>query len=162
MPIGTVDYTSTAPWNDPLNPFPALFQVCVSGMALDDAGDPFYANNEVLSMTYFNPLSVIENTGGVTCRFASADNLWQLDLNVVQMPDYDAGLEWVLNYLEGATAQYTNYPTMSRGVPYKTLIGTNQGWIDNVGTGIEGLLILPVTTALTPWEFRRRRLLEYV
>ena len=159
MPIGTVDYTSTAPWNDPMNPFPALFQVSLSGMILDDGNVPIYVNNEVLSMTYFNPLSVIENTSSV-CRFANDTGTWHMDLAVMSFPSYNDGIEWQLNCFDGNTAAFTYGPTMLRSVPYKTLVGTAQGWADVTGSGIDGLLILPVTTALTPWEFRRRRLLE--
>ena len=161
MPIGTVDYVSTRPWNDPYNPFPAWFQVSLSGMVLDDGAVPIYANNEVLSMTYFNPLSVLEYQSYV-CRFANAAATWQLDLVVVSFPSYNDGVVWQLDCFDGNSAQFGYGPTMSRSVPYKTQIGTAQGWYDTTGTGIEGLLILPVTTALTPWEYRRRRLLEIV
>jgi len=151
--MGTVDYISTAPWNDPFNAFPQYAQVSLSGMVVDGDGTPRYANNEVLPMTYFNPLSTIKNTN-VVCRFASADGIWQLDLSVVFFPYYD-GNQWVLDCFDGDGAQFS-YDTMSRSVPCKTLVGSDQGWQIISGSGIAGLLILPVTMALTPWEHRRR------
>ena len=43
-----------------------------------------------------------------------------------------------------------------RNLPYKTMVGTADGWEINTGSDIQGLLILPVYSALTPWEHRRR------
>jgi hypothetical protein len=54
-----------------------------------------------------------------------------------------------------------------KGVPVK-MSGAANGWgssgidPDPVGQNVNALYIQPVYAVLTPWEYRRRRLLEYV
>ena len=52
MPIGTVDYVSTAPWNDPFNPWPAYAQVSLSAVDtnLNASGAPL-----IMQLTNFDP-----------------------------------------------------------------------------------------------------------
>ena len=154
MPIGTVDYQSTAPWNDPYNPWPAYSQVSLSGTIVDDEGDPVYVNDVVLDMTLFDP-SIPD--GEAMCAYVISDPYsWTITCSMNGI----GGAIYQLTTNAGAGLQFNRENSASRAIPAKNTVGAGtaaaQGWQGNVGVSMDGLLILPVTTALTPWEFRRR------
>ena len=55
MPVGTVDYTSTAPWNDPLNPWPIYTQMLMTGSVLSEQDNTLNMNT-ILTLDAFDPL----------------------------------------------------------------------------------------------------------
>ena len=160
MPIGNIDYVSAAPWNDPMNPWPQYSQIALSGMIVDDDSNPVYVNNLVLDMTWFDP-SV--EPGNEMCIYEDIDNAWYLKC-YINVDNGDAMYQIATN--AGAGLFYNRVNSASRAIPAKNVVGAGtaaaQGWDNSYGVSMDGLLILPVTTALTPWEHRRRRTLEYI
>ena len=142
MPIGTVDYVSTAAWNDPFNPWPAYFQVSLSAADIPPV---------ILTLTYFNP-----NTDLVV---SYADDAGDYLLNYDATGEHHGyGASWVVMGEEGSTSLYYK-PTLTRAIPVK-VTGVADGWELTNGSDQTTLYIQPVFTSLNPWEFRRRRLLE--
>jgi hypothetical protein len=153
MPIGTIDYVSTLPWNDATNPWPQYSRIALSGMIVDDNDDPVYVNNVVLDMTLFDP-SISD--GNTMCAYESDSSSWTLLCSNDGM-----GIAlFALTTNAGAGLQYNRVNSASRAIPAKNVVGAGtaaaQGWDNSYGVSMDGLLILPVTTYLTPWEHRRR------
>jgi len=149
MPIGTVDYVSTAPWNDPFNPWPAYAQVSLSAVDATLNND---GNAKILTLVSFDPYAYLNEAPVWT--YESADGV-QLILDLFAS---------IVSVFAAPTNYYALTPTQNRGIPAGVVQG-NDTW--SVAPGYEGadvstLSIMPVTTYLTPWEFRRRRSLEYV
>jgi hypothetical protein len=146
MPIGTVDYVSTAAWNDPMNPWPAYFQVSLSAADtnLNASGAPL-----IMQLTEFDPLAVGEQQWVYESQNAEGDAVamtYNTSNNLVTISDGNVGSYYALE-------------TTVRSIP----AGWKQGntmWIPVEGTMEDTLSIMPVTTYLNPWEYRRRRLLE--
>ena len=148
MPIGNIDYVSTAAWNDPFNPWPAYFQVSLSAADtnLNASGAPL-----IMQLNEFDPVAVGEQQWVYESQNAEGDAVfmsYNSGSNSVEILDFNVGT-------------YYSLATTVRAVP----AGWKQGntmWITVEGTHQDTLSIVPVTTYLNPWEFRRRRLLEIV
>ena len=154
MPIGTVDYVSSAPWNDPYNPWPTTTQVLLSSnneplLSGDFAG--------IADFTIFNPANLAP--GSVIMQFSG--NASPLNLYYTLSGNTPC---WIIGFTTAIVKFYL--PTTSRSLPVK-LPGSSAGWIlgdyaDPAAT-VQGLVITPVLSSpITPWEYRRRRLLEYI
>ena len=141
MPIGTVDYTSTAPWNDPYNPWPAYAQLTLSATDIQSGALLTY------TLTEFNPNAL---NGGYMFYNAGTE-----EGNYVQ---FISGI-WQIIAQEEFT--YYELPTVVRAIPAGYKQG-NMNWDAVEGNFESSISIIPVTTSLNPWEYRRRRLLEYV
>jgi hypothetical protein len=138
MPIGTVDYISTAPWNDPANPWPAYAQLQLSATDIQSGALLTYTTFQ------FDPVAqVISYSAGTE------------EGNYIQ---YYSGI-WNIIALEEFT--YYELPTAVRDIPAGYKQG-NTDWQTNEGNFETSISIIPVTTSLNPWEHRRRRLLEIV
>jgi len=139
MPVGSVDYVSTAPWNDPYNPWPAYAQLTLSAADLTVPSDTYVLN-------VFNPNdALLVNYNGVA---SDGNQLLQLtDDGVWRIYDDVVGEMYILD-------------TARRGIPAGWLQG-NTNWIPVDGPRAENTIsIIADVTYLTPWEYRRRRLLE--
>jgi hypothetical protein len=150
MPIGTIDYISTTPWNDPKNPWPAYSTVALSGTVVV-GGQTIIVNPDTarMSIATFNPVQ----TTGIPLYYSNASGDIYMDYYI----DEPSG--WFMS-LSGF--EIRNHPNASKDVPYITVAGVTGTWVQETGTGLSSLLMYPVTTDLTPWEQRRRRLLEIV
>lgn len=150
MPIGTVDYVSTAPWNDPMNPWPAYAQVSLSAVDtnLNASGAPL-----IMQLTNFDPAASPAgdlswmyqslnqpNVDAVYLRYFRSDNR-------IQIGDDEDGVYYEIT------------SSAVRSVPAGWKQG-NTAWTADNGADVNSLSIIPVTTYLNPWEYRRRRLLE--
>ena len=136
MPIGTVDYVSTAAWNDPYNPWPLYSQVSLSAADIDPV---------ILTMNVFQPdvksVSYANDDAGV--YFYMFDNVEFTPWVIMNNGD-----------------DYYQLDTIIRAIPAGWVQG-NTNWQPLNGGSENTISIIPVTTSLNPWEFRRRRLLEY-
>lgn len=137
MPIGTVDYTSTAPWNDPMNPWPRFAQVTLSASDIVPV---------TLPLKQFDP----EAAGGGSYPFVTYQNGSMYPV-LVKL----ATTTW------GVLSGDVNYAltTTSRDIPQKTA-GVTGGWTRAFEGNAASLYIAADTSVITPWEYRRRRLLE--
>lgn len=144
MPIGTVDYVSTLPWNDPTNPWPAYAQVSLSAAEI--------------SLRTFTLISFDLNAEGVAVRYEDADTEYYLDYDASGQV-YGNDASWtVYDPQNGDTLYYK--PTLIRAIPSKA-VGVADGWqAAGSGTDESILYIQPDVASLNPWEYRRRRLLE--
>jgi|LauGreDrversion2_6_1035139.scaffolds.fasta_scaffold78784_1 hypothetical protein len=146
MPIGTVDYVSTIPWNDPYNPWPAYSTVALSGTVVVGAQtiivNPATAR---MSITNFDPIL----DDGIPLGYANAD--YSIYMSYYKNEGTPAG--WFMS-LSGF--EIRDYPNASKDVPYITVAGATGTWVEDAGTGLSSLLMFPVTTDITPWEHRRR------
>jgi hypothetical protein len=145
MPIGTLDYVSTAPWNDPTNPWPQYFQVSLSAADanLNASGVPL-----IMQLVDFDP-SIGEQNWVYESQNAEGDAVimvYNSDSNQVTISDGNEGGYYTLS-------------TTVRSVPAGWLQG-NTNWDADNGADVNTLSIIPVTTYLNPWEYRRRRMLE--
>ena len=137
MTIGTVDYVSTAPWNDPTNPWPAYAQVSLSAADINPVIltlESFYP--DVKSVLYAN-----------------------YDATTVSLLMYDDTVEFTPWMIQNDGNDYYKCDTITRAIPAGYLQG-NTNWQPIDGAFENTLSIIPVTTSLNPWEYRRRRLLE--
>lgn len=140
MPIGTVDYVSTAPWNNPYNPWPAYSRVSLS--AIDsNLGDGVI---QTLNLVYFDPVSQYLAYSNKALGAGQ-----QIDLEL-------GGTTWAVKY-DGDS--YYVLPDVALAIPAGWVQG-NTNWQEYDGSNATSLSIVPVTTYLNPWEYRRRRLLE--
>jgi hypothetical protein len=146
MPIGTLDYVSTAPWNDPTNPWPQYFQVSLSAADanLNVSGAPL-----IMQLTEFDPTAVGEQQWVYESQNAEGDAVAMV---------YNSGTNLV-SIGDGNVGTYYALETTVRSVPTGWKQG-NTNWLVMEGTNEDTLSIVPVTTYLNPWEYRRRRLLE--
>lgn len=146
-----VDYTSTAPWNDPYNPWPAFYQISLSGNVINDVGTPI-AVNTVLHMIVFDP-NIDDNY-----------SVYYETVPVVYNNSYCA----VYGYRDTATASpywsiqigsedpfkaFNN--TLQRNIPYILNQSQIGDWSADTGSGIGNIILKPVIAAVTPWERRR-------
>ena len=147
MPIGTVDYTSSAAWNDPYNPWPAYAQVSLSAADenLSVNGAPL-----IMQLEDFDPTPGEQNWSYISLN-ALNDTVYMIynsDSNQVTISDPNV-------------SPYYSLPTTVRSVPAGWQQG-NTNWVTDGGADVNTLSIVPVTTYLNPWEYRRRRTLEYI
>ena len=138
MALGTVDYVSTAPWNNALNPWPQYAQLQLS--AADIQGGAWLT----YTLLQFDPLTpeIFYSAGTEEGNYLTCN-----------------GTEWKVIAQE--ELDYYILTTAIRALPAGYKQG-NTGWIAVEGSQVTSISIMPVTTVLTPWEFRRRRSLEYV
>jgi hypothetical protein len=141
MPIGTVDYTSTAPWNDPYNPWPAYAQLQLS--AADIQGGAWLT----YTLTQFDP------------ALPGAAMFYSANTEEGNYLTYD-GSYWRIIAQEEIAYYYYESPV--RNIPAGYQQGNTWGWESDMGSEVNTLSIIPVTTSLNPWEYRRRRLLEII
>ena len=142
MPIGSVDYISTIPWNDATNPWPAYAQLQLSATDIQSGA--------WLTYTVFSFEPTTAGGGPIISYTAGTE-----EGNYVQ---FSNGI-WQIIALEEYT--YYDLPTEVRAIPAGYKQG-NMDWQANEGNFETSISIMPVTTYLTPWEHRRRRLLETV
>jgi len=151
MPIGTVDYVSTAPWNDPFNPWPAYTTIPMVSS--------FYIQPVTLKLSEFNPTENLENTPGACIKYSG-------DSNVAVCLLYQEGIgnswdgRWVItrdedvSYAFPDTGEYES--PFKRDLPAK-LAGAAYAWGNENDGYVETLQIsAPDLNSLTPWERRRR------
>jgi hypothetical protein len=161
MPIGTVDYTSTAPWNDPFNPWPKYSQITLSAAdTFTPGGTDYIAPAGVIyDLQYFNPVipTTYPNGGANACYYRNPG------YSLVLFKDVEGGPQnWYL-FDENDEVYYYQSTRTRKDVPYVNPGNVGSAWrAYGYGTKLSSLYIAPVTTSLTPWEYRRRRLLEYV
>jgi len=147
MPIGNIDYVSTAAWNDPMNPWPQYFQVSLSAADanLNASGVPL-----IMQLIEFDP-TVGEQTWLYASQNHEGDTVfmtYNLDSNLVTISD--------ANY-----SPYYTLETTVRSIPAGWLQG-NTNWAPSEGTAENTISIIADVTYLNTWEFRRRRLLEII
>jgi hypothetical protein len=140
MPIGTVDYVSTLPWNDSMNPWPAYAQVSLS--AADIQGGAWLT----YTLVQFDP------------TLPGAAMFYSANTEEGNYLTYD-GTYWRIIAQEEYAYYYYESPV--RGIPAGYKQG-NMAWESDMGSEANTLSIIADTTVLTPWEYRRRRLLEIV
>ena len=165
MPIGSVDYISTIPWNDPLNPFPLYAQVIVSMTILANGdGYPAGPTQQTLTMSQFVP----EPGNESVISYVNAADIPVINKVILRYEEAGiaADTKWYFQTGDDAyrLAIYNNPDVkVPRAIPAGYVQG-NVAWDSNVDVNIDvtTLSIMPVTTYLTPWEQRRRRLLETV
>ncbi len=140
MPIGTIDYVSSAAWNDPMNPWPAYAQLTLSAADLTVPSDTYVLHsfnpNETPLITYSGVAS-----DGNQALYLTDDGVWRI--------------------LDDAAGDLYTLETDRRGIPAGWLQG-NTNWAPFHGAAENTISIIADTTVLTPWEYRRRRLLEIV
>jgi len=140
MPIGTVDYVSTAAWNDPMNPWPAYAQLTLSAADLTVPSDTY-----VLHAFNPNASPLITYSGvasdGNQSLYLTDDGVWRI--------------------LDDAAGDLYTLETTRRDIPAGWLQG-NTNWAPFHGDAENTISIIADTTVLTPWEYRRRRLLEII
>jgi hypothetical protein len=159
MAIGTVDYVSTAPWNDPFNPWPSTASVVVSGNGASGEGIPFSFVNVELPMTHF-ALPEVNGPAGQDIIIYGSGALKLYGIYNARSALY----VWELGYYISSSDLFrlvSGSPVTKKDIPF-ILNANNLGtWYADDGS-TTGLTIKPVYAVLTPWEYRRRRLLEYV
>ena len=147
MPIGTVDYVSTAPWNDPFNPWPQYSRLMLSASDVKlGSGVPF-----AYELTYFFPTII---AGQSAWQYVSIDDTYdgaQADINLSKDFGSDA---YTATVVFDGDVQYVLNGTTRRGIPAGDVQG-NTNWEAVEGDDAATLSIIPVTTWLTPWEHRR-------
>jgi hypothetical protein len=145
MPIGTVDYVSTAIWNDAFNPWPAYAQLTLSAvdLNLNASGVPL-----IMQLIEFDP-----TVGELNWMYESQNN--EGDAVFIT---YNSSSNLVTIY-DGNEGTYYTLETTVRSIPAGWKQGNTQ-WQEDNGADATTISIIPVTTYLTPWEYRRRRLLE--
>jgi hypothetical protein len=138
MPIGTVDYISTAPWNDPFNPWPACSRLTLSATDVN-LGEGVM---QTLNLIVFDPVGF--GVGYAVYSNKPLGEGQQIELEL-------QGTTWAVKY-DGDTFYYL--PNAARAIP----AGKAQGydWQEDNGGDAASLSIVPVTTWLNPWEHRRR------
>ena len=143
MPIGTVDYVSTKPWNDTRNPWPQYSRVSLSAIDANLGAGVM----QTLNLSQFDPVGGVygyryaEYSNDSTIMLRFIDNAWSVE--------YDGDPYY---HLDGP---------QPRAIPAGYVQGNTNWQVDN-GDDPATLSIIAVTTHLTPWEYRRRRTLEYV
>ena len=144
MPIGTVDYTSTTPWNDPYNAWPAYSQVSLSAVEF---------SLRTFTLVSFNPDT---DAVAVVAHYEDAAGDYFLDYDATG-GQYGNEVAWTVYNAQTSDVLYWK-ATLIRAIPAK-VAGVADGWEAQYNEGLE-LYIQPVFTSLNPWEYRRRRLLE--
>jgi hypothetical protein len=146
MPVGTIDYVSTVPWNDAFNPWPQYAQISLSALDanLNASGAPL-----IMQLSEFNPAAGEQDNWLYESLNQEGDTVFL---------SYNSSSNEVLLY-DGNVGPYYALTTTTRAIPAGWLQG-NENWAPVEGSQETTLSIVPVTTVLTPWEFRRRRLLE--
>ena len=142
MPIGSIDYVSTAAWNDPANPWPAYSRVSLSAIDSNLGAGVM----QTLSLVSFDPEGLVY--GYPSLRYS--DKALNEGENIVLLFETNA---WAVQY-DGDT-QYRLDGPQPRVIPAGWVQG-NTTWSEDNGESAPTLSIIPVTTYLNPWEFRRR------
>ena len=162
MPIGSIDYVSTLPWNDPVNPFPQYAQVTVNLTILaNEDGYPAGPTQQTLTLISFNPEGLLQ--------YANAADIPVEDKVILE---YEFGNAYVgddaWRFVTGddvwPLAVYRNEQvSVPRAIPAGYVQG-NAAWVSDGDVLVDAttISIVPVTTYLTPWEYRRRRTLEMI
>jgi len=156
----SVDYVSTAPWNDPYNPWPQYSEVIFKMIGGSEGGADFTC---LYTLSTFNPLQNITNYATFSANALYVD-LAALALGTENTLLYQINLHpsllvqnfWQVNVLLYETRVRAYKADASRSVPVKSA-GSAQGWIPQAGFepySVNDMSIIPVTTALTPWELR--------
>ena len=153
-----IDYISTIPWNDPMNPWPSTASVVVSGNGTSGDGIPFSFANVELPITYFALPDVNGPAGQNIIIYGSG----ALKLYGIYYKG-SAMYLWQLSYVSSSSDLFilvSGSPVTKKDIPF-ILDANNLGtWLADDGS-TTGLTIKPGNVA-TPWEQRRRRLLEIV
>ncbi len=159
MPIGTVDYRSTAAWKDPYNPWPAYSQITLSA-ADTDAYGLIAPAGVIYDLQYFNPVTptAYPTSGAVTCYYKNPA------YNFILLKDASVGIpnNWYIWHDNDEVFYYQSTRT-PKDIPYVKPGMPGSAWREyDQGTRLSSLYIAAVTTSLNPWEYRRKRLLEIV
>jgi len=138
MPIGSIDYVSTAPWNDPYNAWPRFAQVTLSASDIALATLPLRQFDPNVAGNGSEPFVTYANAGNSYPQLVKlSSTLWGVLCGVVAY---------------GLTSDI-------KDIPQKT-VGTDGGWTKIGGGSVSSLYIAADTSVITPWEYRRRRSLE--
>ena len=136
MAIGNIDYVSTKPWNSVLNPWPQYSRVSLSAIDLNLGAGVM----QTLNLIVFDPVG----------QYALYSDGQQIELEL-------GGTTWTVKWDGDA---YYALNDAARAIPGTKAQGYD--WQEPGGDNADTLYIAPVTTWLNPWEYRRRRALEYV
>ena len=144
MPVGTVDYTSTAAWKDPYNPWPAYSRISLSAADTNLGAGVM----QTLNLVSFDPEGLVLMYSNKT--LGEGEHIALL---------FTANA-WYVQY-DGDTYYRLDDSPQPRAIP-KGWVQGDTTWTEDNGVDATSLSIVPVTTWLNPWEFRRKRLLEYI
>ena len=149
MPIGTVDYRNTAPWNDPYNPWPACSRLMLSAADYRLGGGVPFAYD----LDYFVPTTEI---GATAWSYTSIDYTYDgLQTTLILSKDSVSDASYTAQVkFDNDTYYYVN--GMIRKDITAGYVQGNTLWQADNGDDPATLSIIPVTTWLTPWEHRRR------
>ena len=143
MPIGSVDYISTVPWNDPKNPWPACSRLTLSAEDYGLGGGAMmtydlitFQPQETFVWAYQSTTAVDGVLATLVYEFDTVSIVWDGDV-------------------------YYYLTAIRKDIPAGWIQG-NEMWQVDAGDNQASLSIIADTTYLTPWEQRRRRLLEIV
>jgi hypothetical protein len=124
-----------------------------------------YVYNVIFTLAEFSPAGDIvfaglglNNVNAIYALTASDYTQGVLVFQQALYPDLSIVNFWFLTYIGAAEGDVCYKADTSRALPVKNA-GNADGWVQLAGN-VENVIIQPVTDALTPWEFRRRRLLE--
>jgi len=138
-----MDYTSTAPWNDPYNPWPRYTQMFMQGVVegVYPTEKSLYVN-AVLSLTYFDPVGP-----GPLMAYTGMQEETSLDVSY----DYFGGAwNWYI-----LIPDVGDYFCFSRNAARDIFRNSSEWqWLhDNGSSGVPAMM--PVLSAVAPWERRR-------
>ena len=137
MPIGTVDYQSTAPWNDPYNPWPLYSRVSLSAIDSNLGAGVM----QTFNLNQFDPVGNVY--GSLYVEYSNDSNIILRFINDAWFVEYDGDPYYRLD------------GPQPRAIPAGYVQG-NTAWVVDNGDDAASLSIMADTTYLNPWEFRRR------
>jgi len=149
----SLDYVSTAPWNDPYDPWPVYSKIQVT-----DTSGP---TTNTYTLSVFEPLSpfLINYNGGVIfipCHMLYVNDANANELLFYSSSSFTAGVSNYTKYwynLDVTAAFRAIKNNTSKNNVYKSVTGQLNGWD---GTrDMTDYTILPVLSSLAPWERRR-------
>jgi len=144
-----IDYISTAPWNDPFDPWPIYTQMFMTGSVGTEQGNTFDMNT-ILTLDGFDPRGPYPAAIYIGTQ-AGFGNLYV---------NYDAQnyAGWVISI---ATPDFSDSYFSAAVVSTRDIFKYYEwSWAVEDGNGLPSMT--PVLSSVAPWEQRRRRLLEIV
>jgi hypothetical protein len=147
MPIGTIDYVSTLPWNDPMNPWPQYSRLMLSAIDVRlGAGVPF-----AYDLSYFYPV----NSGSHLWTYTSIDDTYDGAQAVIELHKEFGLNTYTAVVIFDGDVQYVASGMQTKGIPAGFVQG-NTDWNAEDGDDVNSLSIIADINYLTPWEHRRR------
>ena len=140
-----IDYISTKPWNDPLNPWFGYTQMHMGGSIITDEGNTINLNI-LLNLTQFDPEG--NEYGNTPAAFISEDGADPLILLT-----YFSDIGWTINMNSLESPGLYLQQTCEGSKPPRDILKYNQMcWTGN-GTGFPTMS--PVLSSVAGWEKRR-------